>query len=143
MKKKIIISLTVVFAIAVICVGAFVINYHGGAPSGKGGYADETVESNSEFVLKTALQESDGIEMISFYIENLKGEKIFDSEGGQRTWDLHGIYFADNSNDVIVDTEDVGKIIFEYNGETWVCEEDTVEEKTVSVEQTLPWENWH
>ncbi len=146
MKKKILVFAVIIISVlvvAVIGVEARYQYYHGGSPSGKGWYAEETVENNGEFVLKTNLYEDDDIEFMSFYIENTKGQIVFDSDGGWRTWDLHGIYFADDSNDVIVDTGDVGEIIFEYNGETWVCENDTVEEVTVTAEQTLPWDAWH
>ena len=46
-------------------------------------------------------------------------------------------------NDVIVDSGDIGEIIYEYNGKTWTCDEYELEEDEVSVEQTLPWEKWH
>lgn len=144
-KKKTLVAVLIVLSILVVGVVGFFIRYeyyHGGSPSGKGWYAEETVEDNGKFVLKTNLMEADGIEMMSFYIENKKGEIIFDSEGGWRTWDLRGIYFADDGNDIIVDTGDVGKILFEYDDETWICEDDNFKE-AVSVEQTLPWENWH
>ncbi len=146
MKKKILVAVLIIFSVLVVAVIGLEIRYqyyHGGSPSGKGWYANETVEDNGEFVLKTNIMEAEGIEMMGFYIENLKGEKIFDSDGGWRTKDLHGIKFIDNTNDVIVDTGDVGGIIFEYNGKTWVCENDMVEEETVSVEQTLLWEGWY
>lgn len=145
MKKKIFVFALIivsVLVVGVIGVEARYQYYHGGSPSGKGLYAEETVESNGEFVLKTSLQESDGMEIMSFYIENLKGEKVFNSDGGWRTWDLHGICFVDNSNDIVVDTGDVGKIIFEYNGETWVCEDDVIEE-VETAKETLPWEDWY
>ncbi len=145
MKKKILVFALIivsVLVVAVIGVEARYQYYHGGSPSGKGLYAEESVENNGEFVLKTNLYEDDDIEFMSFYIENTKGQIVFDSDGGWRTWDLHGIKFIDNTNDVIVDTGDVGEIIFEYNGKTWVCENDMVEEETVSVEQTLLWEAW-
>ncbi len=145
MKKKILVFAVIivsVLGVAVIGLEARYQYYHGGSPSGKGWYAEETVENNGEFVLKTNLYEDDDIEFMSFYIENTKGQIVFDSDGGWRTWDLHEIKFIDNTNDVIVDTGDVGEIIFEYNGKTWVCENDMVEEETVSVEQTLLWEAW-
>lgn len=146
MKKKILLSVLIIFSVLVVGVIGIEIRYqyyHGGSPSGKGLYAEETVENNGEFVLKTNLYEADSIEFMSFNIENTNDEIVFESDGGWRTFDLHGIYFADNSNDVIVDTGDVGKIIFEYNGETWICEEDIVEEEEVSVEQTMPRGNWY
>ncbi len=136
MKKKILVFALIivsVLVVAVIGVEARYQYYHGGSPSGKGLYAEETVENNGEFVLKTNLYEDDDIEFMCFHIENMKGQIVFDSDGGWRTWDLHGIKFIDNTNGVIVDTGDVGEIIFEYNGKTWVCENDMVEEETVSV----------
>ncbi|MBQ7116315.1 MAG: hypothetical protein IJN94_07870 [Clostridia bacterium] len=146
MKKKILIVVLIivsVFVIGIVGVEARYRYYHGGSPSGKGWYAEETVESNGEFVLKTNLYEADDIEFMSFCIENKKGEVVFDSNGGWRTWDLHGIRFADDTNDVIVDSGDIGEIIYEYNGKTWTCEEYESEEIEVSVEQTLPWKNWN
>lgn len=145
MKKKIVVVVLIivsVFVIGIVGVEARYQYYHGGLPSGKGRYADETVENNGEFVLKTNVYEDSDIEFMSFCIENKKGEVVFDSNGGWRTWDLHGIKYINDSNDVIVDTGDVGEIIYEYNGKTWVCEDDIVEKETVSVEQTLPWEAW-
>ena len=145
MKKKVLVSVLIILSVLIVAVIGLEIRYqyyHGGSPSGKGWYADETVEDNGEFVLKTNLIEAEGIEMMSFYIENSKGEKIFDSDGGWRTRDLRGIYFAENSNDIIVDTGDVGKILFEYNGETWICEDDEIEE-IETVKETLPWEDWY
>ncbi|MBE6799770.1 MAG: hypothetical protein E7529_01040 [Ruminococcaceae bacterium] len=145
MKKKILVAVLIVFSLLVVAVIGLEIRYqyyHGGSPSGKGWYADETVEDNGEFVLKTNIMEADGIEIMSFHIENKKGEIIFDSDGGWRTKDLHGIYFVENNNDVIVDTGDVGKILFEYNGETWICEDDVIEE-VETAKETLPWKDWH
>lgn len=145
MKKKILVAVLIIFSVLVVAVIGLEIRYqyyHGGSPSGKGLYAEEIVEDNGEFVLKTNIMEADGIEIMSFHIENKKGEIIFDSDGGWRTRDLHGIHFADGSNDVIVDTGDVGKIIFEYNGETWICEDDVIEE-VETAKETLPWEEWH
>ena len=145
MKKKTLVAVLIVLSILVVGVVGFFIRYeyyHGGSPSGKGWYAEETVEDNGEFVLKTNLMEAEGIEMMSFYIENKKGEILFDSEVGWRTKDLYGIYFADRSNDIVVDTGDVGKIIFEYNGETWICQDDVIKE-VETAKGTLPWEDWH
>lgn len=146
MKKKILVCVLIIFSVLVVGVVGLEARYqyyHGGSPSGKGWYADETVENNGEFVLKTNLYEDNDIELMSFCIENKKGEVVFDSNGGWRTWDLHGIRFIDDTNDVVVDTGDMGEIFFEYNGKTWVCEDDEIEESEVSVEQTLPWENWN
>ena len=143
--KKILVAVLITVSVLFVAVIGLEIRYqyyHGGSLSGKGWYAEETVESNGEFVLKTSLMEADGIEIMSFHIENKKGEIIFDSDGGWRTRDLHGIYFIDNSNDIVVDTGDMGKIIFEYNGETWICEDDVIEE-VETTKETLPWKDWH
>lgn len=145
MKKKILVAVLITVSVLFVAVIGLEIRYqyyHGGSLSGKGWYAEETVESNGEFVLKTNLMEADGTEMMSFHIENKKGEIIFDSDGGWRTRDLHGICFIDNSNDIVVETGDMGKIIFEYNGETWICEDDVIEE-VETTKETLPWKDWH
>ncbi len=145
MKKKILVFVLIivsVLVVAIIGVEARYQYYHGGSPSGKGLYAEESVENNGEFVLKTNLYEADGIEFMSFHIENAKGEIVFDSDGGWRTRDLRGIRFVDNTNDVIVDTGDIGEIIYEYNGETWICEDDVIGE-VETAKETLPWEDWH
>ncbi len=146
MKKKILVSVLIILSALVVGVIGLEIRYqyyHGGSPSGKGWFAEETVENNGKFVLKTNLYEADGIEFMSFRIEDMKGEVVFDCDGGWRTFDLHGIKFIDNTNDVIVDSGDVGEIIFEYKGKTWVCENDMVEEVAVTAEQTLPWQAWY
>lgn len=145
MKKKILVAVLIIFSVLVVAVIGLEIRYqyyHGGSPSGKGLFAEEKVEDNGEFVLKTNLMEADGVEMMCFHIENKKGEIVFVSDGGWRTKDLYGIYFADRSNDIVVDTGDVGKIIFEYNGETWICQDDVIKE-VETAKGTLPWEDWH
>ena len=118
--------------------------YHGGNSSGEGLYAHETVVSNDTYVLKTSIGEVEGIEVITFHIENINGDIVYSNDGYWRTWDFKEIYFAENSNDVIVETGDDGGTVFYYENGTWIWKDDITEVQSDLIESnnTLPWHNW-
>ena len=126
MKKFIKFGLISVLTISLVIISSLVCKYvipyhyyHGGNSSGEGLYAHETVVSNDMYVLKTSIGEVEGIEVITFYIENKNGDIVYSNDGYWRTWDFKKIYFVENSNDVIVETGDDGGTVFYYENGTW------------------------
>ena len=139
--------LTICLVIIFFLVCRYVIPYyyyHGGNSSGEGLYAHETVVRNDMYVLKTSIGEVDGMEVITFHIENKNGDIVYSDDGYWRTWDFKKIYFAENSNDVIVETGDTGDTIFYYENGTWVWEGNITEvQGDLTESNTLPpWHNW-
>lgn len=130
-------ALVICLLLIVILLCVFVLPrhyFHGGTSSGQGWYAHETIVSNDMYILKTSIDEVEGMEVITFHIEDLNGEIVYSADGYYRTFDFKGIYFAENSNDVIVETGDVGDIIYYYKDGTWESDEDIIEEQSDLIE---------
>ena len=75
---------------------------------------EETI-SNGQYTIKTEIFEDGDMDFLTFYIEDPNGEVVFDCEESWRCWDFKGIKFIADTNDIYVDSADVGATIYRYD----------------------------
>ncbi len=90
---------------------------------------EEQTITNGQYTIKTRIYEAYDMDFLTFYVEDLDGKVVFDCEVGWRCWDFKEIKFLDGSNDVYVDSSDVGTTIYRFslneNGEpVWIAEDN-------------------
>ena len=84
-------------------------------------YYDDFLAEKDGYVLKSSVIERDNIDYIAFTIEK-DGEVLFDCQKENRTWranDFKELKFSDTSLDIIVESGDMGILVFEYDGKSW------------------------
>ena len=73
-------------------------------------------ESNGDFVLKTKeIVCDDGKKAVTYYVENTEGKCIYECDSAWRLWDFKGAHFQTGSNNIIVESGDVGTVIYKYS----------------------------
>lgn len=73
-------------------------------------------ESNGDFVLKTKeIVYDDGMKAVTYYVENTEGKCIYECDSAWRLWDFKGVHFQTGSNNIIVESGDVGTVMYKYS----------------------------
>lgn len=75
----------------------------------------EYSESNDDFVLKTKeVVYDDGLRAVTFYVEDADGKRVYECGDAWRLWDFKGVHFQTGSNNIIVESGDVGTAMYKY-----------------------------
>lgn len=75
----------------------------------------EYSESNDDFVLKTKeVVYDDGLRAVTFYVEDADGKRVYECGDAWRLWDFKGVHFQTGSNNIIVESGDVGTVMYKY-----------------------------
>lgn len=75
----------------------------------------EYSESNDDFVLKTKeVVYDDGLRAVTFYVEDADGKRVYECYDAWRLWDFKGVHFQTGSNNIIVESGDVGTVMYKY-----------------------------
>ena len=76
----------------------------------------EYSESNDDFVLKTKETVfNDGLRAVTFYVENTDGKCVYECGDAWRLWDFKGVHFQTGSDNIIVESGDVGTVMYKYS----------------------------
>lgn len=75
----------------------------------------EYSESNDDFVLKTKeVVYDDGLRAVTFYVEDADGKRVYECGDAWRLWDFKGVHFQTGSNNIIVESGDIGTVMYKY-----------------------------
>ena len=75
----------------------------------------EYSESNDDFVLKTKeVVYDDGLRAVTFYVEDTDGKRVYECGDAWRLWDFKGVHFQTGSNNIIVESGDIGTVMYKY-----------------------------
>lgn len=75
----------------------------------------EYSESNYDFVLKTKeVVYDDGLRAVTFYVEDADGKRVYECGDAWRLWDFKGVHFQTGSNNIIVESGDIGTVMYKY-----------------------------
>lgn len=75
----------------------------------------EYSESNDDFVLKTKeVVYDDGLRTVTFYVEDADGKRVYECGDAWRLWDFKGVHFQTGSNNIIVESGDIGTVMYKY-----------------------------
>ena len=121
MKKKICICISILSAVLLlgllVCYGS--IRYvHFQILQSAHSY-EETRETKSGYTLITYVETDDPVPLVTFKILDENQNLVFQPDGRWRATDLKSIAFSDDSLDVLVDSADVGAVIYYYGSCGW------------------------
>lgn len=69
---------------------------------------------NGKYIIKTEILEDGDMDFLTFCVEDSDGNVVFNCEENWRCWDFKEIKFLDGSNDIYVDSADVGTTIYRF-----------------------------
>ncbi len=56
----------------------------------------------------------DGLRAVTFYVEDADGKRVYECGDAWRLWDFKGVHFQTGSNNIIVESGDIGTVMYKY-----------------------------